>query len=174
MGTMNLPSDLSVNAQGYVSLAQVGLPHNCVRDTQIASDAAIGVFKTVHMVIARATQPGGSDVAAESRVVHVVGAAHGAVVLGVDVGVDVAPDGGDMGYSVDVQRSTGGGPYTSLLAAPAVIDAGVSDRSVVGPTVSSPALAAGDLVRVVVEPSGSTGTQGQGVAVLVRIAEAAA
>lgn len=174
MGTISLPSDLSVNAQGYVSLSQVSLPSNCVRNAQVASDAAIAVGKVVHLLTANAVQASGADVASKTELVYCCRASGGATIVDIAVAISTAPTGGDKQYTVDVQKSTGGGSFASILSAVETISSADTSRTVSAPTISSASLVQGDILQVVVTASGSTGSQGQGVVTSVRIAEASA
>lgn len=80
-----------------------------------------------------------------------------------------APTGGDKAFTVDLQKSTGGGAFATILSAVITRNSSDTDRTTETATISSAALIAGDVLRVVVTASGSTGTQGSGVTAQIMV-----
>lgn len=81
-----------------------------------------------------------------------------------------APTGGDLAYTVDIKKSTGAGVFASILSSVVTVNSSSVDRTAQTATLSgTPALAAGDALQIVIATSGSTGTQGAGVVVTIRI-----
>ncbi len=137
------------------------LPAGCLDATHPASATKFNASNVIHHFGKDHRQASGSDVASKTELVHV--ASYAGTINGFKVGISVAPTGGDKQYTVDLQKSTGGGAFASILSAVVTIDSGKSDRSVTAGTISSPTYAAGDIFQVVVTASGTTGSQGQGV-----------
>lgn len=81
-----------------------------------------------------------------------------------------APTGGDLAFTVDVKKSTGAGAFATILSSVETVDSGSADRTAQYATLSgTPTLARGDALQVVIATSGSTGSQGVGVVVTIRI-----
>lgn len=77
--------------------------------------------------------------------------------------VPVAPVGGTTGFTVDLEKSTGGGAYASILSAVITVnDSNTADRETEVGALSANSFVAGDAFRVVWALVGSGGTQAQG------------
>lgn len=140
-------------------------------DRDVSEFAEISADKLQHRHVVRSTQANGADVASSTELLHIAKAA--GTVRSVEVRVTTAPTGGDKQFTVDVQKaSDGSGSWTSLLTGVITVDSGeADDTKIAGTLVASPSFVEGDAVRVVVAASGSTGSQGQGVAVVVNLDE---
>jgi hypothetical protein len=78
--------------------------------------------------------------------------------------VDAVPAGGDKAVTVDLQKSTGGGAFATLLTAVITINSASSAKTkYTGTLVATPTFVAGDLLRIVVALTGTTGNQAQGL-----------
>lgn len=117
-----------------------------------------------------------TDATTVAAVTKTLGAVHYAgQVVEVSVTPITAPTGGDLAYTVDIKRSTGAGAFASILTGVLTIDSSSVSRTAEYCTLSgTPTLARGDLLQVVIAVSGSTGTQGAGVDVSIRIRESPA
>lgn len=83
-----------------------------------------------------------------------------------------APTGGDLAFTVDIKKSTGAGAFATILTGVVTVNSSSTSRTVQFATLSgTPALVRGDALQVVIAVSGSTGTQGAGVDVTIRIRE---
>lgn len=100
----------------------------------------------------------GADVVDRTAPIHIARAA--GTIRGFRVRCDVVPNGGDKQFTVDLQKSTGGGAYATVLSAPVTLDDGNADRDTEVGTLASTTYVAGDVFRVVWDASGTTGTQG--------------
>jgi hypothetical protein len=83
------------------------LPTVSVSNATISTTANVTESKLQHRHFAKHSQASAGVVAVASDVVYI--AYTTATVLGVRVGVDTAPTGGDLAYTVDVKKSTGRG-----------------------------------------------------------------
>ncbi len=137
------------------------LPAGCLDASHPASATKFNASNVIHHFGKDHRQASGSDVASKTELIHV--ASYAGVLNGFKVGIDVSPTGGDKQFTVDLQKSTGGGAFASVLSAVVTIDSGKADRSVTLGTIAAASYAAGDIFRVVVTASGTTGSQGQGV-----------
>lgn len=114
-------------------------------------------------------QADGADVASATELLAVMTKA--SQLVGVTVRPTTAPAGGDKAVSVDVQKAaSGSGSWSSLLdSAVSLADGDADDTKKEATLAATPTLADGDAVRVVVTASGSTGSQAQGLVVVISI-----
>lgn len=168
MSTMTIPNNVRI--QGSLVPQGFSPPAGCISNAAIAVAADIDPAKMGHQHAITYTQDSGADVASKTRVVHV---ARGAgEVIGVQIAIDTAPNGGNKLFTVDVKKSTAGGVFATILTGVVTVDDDDTDRSVVsGTLIPSPTFVAGDILEVVIAASGSTGSQGQGVAVVITTRE---
>lgn len=168
---MRIPGDVLIG--GNLQANTMTLATSSITDANVASAAAISYLKVTHMLLASYAQDSGADVATKTNVIYASRAASGAVVFDIAVAIDTAPTGGDKAYTVDVKKSTGGGAFSSILTGVVTVNSSSTTRSVVVASITGTTctLAQGDILNVVVTTSGSTGSQGQGVRVMARVAE---
>ncbi len=77
---------------------------------------------------------------------------------------------GDRSFTVDLQKSTGGGAFATILSAVITRNSSDTDRTTETATISNAALIAGDVLRVVVAyTAGTTGTVPLGVAAQIMV-----
>jgi hypothetical protein len=156
---------------GSVSLASVSLPSNCLRNAQVAADAAIDASKVVHQfsesveLFAPTT-----TIASVEKLLKVVRGATGTVVAFEAVLVTKAT-AGDKTVTVDLQKSTGGGAFASILTAPISFSDASANLTALAATIGSAGLVAGDVLKIVVAAAGSTGTQALGLLVTLTQSE---
>ncbi len=79
--------------------------------------------------------------------------------------------GGDRTVNVDLQHSTGGGGYSTMLSATILFNNGSTLLVPGAASFASTALAAGDSLQIVTTVAGAAGNQAKGLAVAVWIAE---
>lgn len=134
---------------------------------------ALATSKQVHRFAVNYSQASGSDVVSETRIVHIVQGAGS--IKAVEVVPDTAPTGGDKQFTVDVLIGNASTAYATTLTSAVTVNTSSVTRTIQAGTISGGGTVAdGDSVQVVVTASGSTGSQGQGVNVLISIDEAAA
>ena len=76
---------------------------------------------------------------------------------------------GDRSVTVDLQKSTGGGAFATVLSSPLSIPQATAVRTAQTATIASPTFVAGDIFQLVVALGGSSGTYPQGLIVTVDV-----
>jgi hypothetical protein len=158
MGNNNrVDGNLYVN--GTLTPRNIELPAGCVDDGDVASDAKIAATKIVQPIHYHQGDDDGVEAAVLNKVIHVNLGAVGRVV-GLSAGLIVAP-AGDKSCTIDIKDKTG----TSFLSSTITLDSGSSAYSVYDATVDAAkqALAADDVVELVITIAGSTGSYPKGV-----------
>lgn len=148
----------------------VTVPGGSWDNEDIAGDAGIETSKMLHRHAVQYGQAGGADVAAATVYVHIAKAA--GTVHSLRVATNQKPTG-DRTFTVDVQKSTGGGAFATILTGVVTINASSTDR-----VPAAGVLDAGeieydedDIFRVVIALGGSTGNHAQGMIVSIRFNE---
>jgi hypothetical protein len=168
---MNTSEPLTVNAH-FICKSWTP-PSNQLGDDAITTGANVRASKLEHQYRVRYSQRPGADVVTQTEDVHVVGGLTGTL-EGVDVAPITAPTGGDKKFTVDIQKGNQSTGFTTMLTAVVTIDNTIVNRQVVaGSIVGGNTLADGDILRVIVTASGSTGSQAQAVVVVLKIREKA-
>ena len=73
--------------------------------------------------------------------------------------------------TIDLQKSTGGGAFATMLTGVIDLTMSATLRVATGGTLASTALAAGDVLRAVTAVSGGSGNQAQGLQITVTVSE---
>lgn len=147
-------------------------PAGSVNDDHVSSDAnkRIQATKLIHQ--SRPTvelAAPGSNIAAVTKLHHIVRGATGTIV-GFEVAITGAA-GGDRTATVDLQKSTSGGAFATVLTAPITINSTTTIRTAVAATIASASLVDGDILQIVVALGGSSGTQPQGLVATTNLRE---
>jgi hypothetical protein len=79
--------------------------------------------------------------------------------------------GADRTVTIDVQKSTGGGAYATVLSATIVFNNVSSLRTFSAATISSSSLTADDVLKITVAVAGAAGAQATGLIVEVIVSE---
>ena len=88
---------------------------------------------------------------------------------------NVAPTGGDLKWTVDVLKATPPGAFATILSSTEDVDNTSADRTVQdGIGLATTTYVDGDVFKISVTVSGSTGSQGQGGCVELWLDEAPA
>lgn len=152
-----------------------GLPA-CIVNSMVNAAAAIASSKLVNRICPTYKVADGTDVAStggDGVPVYVCSKTNGATLKGVHVVCPDAPSGGDKTFTVDVKKAAAGSAAATMLTTPVTYPNATADYTVrADVTPATTAIANGDTLLVVVTASGSTGTQGQGLCVLLDIDEA--
>jgi hypothetical protein len=170
--------DGDLRVKGTVTAAGLNLQNATITDAMIQAAANLAASKLEHQHAITYRQKTGADVVTETVDLHIARGNTGSV-IGVDVVATTAPVGTgtpatDKKFTVNVLKGNQSTGFATVLTAVVTIDSTVANRQVVAASlVASPALAAGDTIRVVVTASGSTGSQGQGLVVNVNVREKA-
>jgi hypothetical protein len=167
--TVTIPGNLRVG--GQLVPVTIVLPANSVTDASVQTAAGIQASKVQQQYVITYRQKTGTDVASATEDTYIVHGATGTV-IGVDVVCTTAPTGGLKQFTVDVQKGNQSTGFTTLLTAVVTYDQSKANKQVVaGTLIASPTLANDDTIRVVITASGATGSQGQGLVVVVTIRE---
>ena len=160
-------------AGAVVLLSTVTMPAGAIGNADIEAGAAIAATKLQHQFPIHLSVPG--TAAALTHIVHVARGAGTLVSMEAVAATVPTGTGVDFDVTVDVQKSTGGGAFATLLTTTAVIDDGETDRVPVAAVVSgSNTYADGDLLEFIITVSGSVGTQATGLCVTAFVYEATA
>jgi hypothetical protein len=136
------------------------IPAGSITNAEIASSAAIGAGKVVQEFARDSRQANGADVASKTELIHTARAA--GTIGALKVALTTAPTGGNKKFTVDLQKSTGGGAFATVLSAVVDIDNTDTSLTVVSGTLAASAYVSGDIFAIVWTASGTTGNQGQG------------
>jgi hypothetical protein len=143
----------------------VNLPANTIDEDDLKAAALFPAANLVTRFAKSVDQKTGSDVASETRYVHI--AKHAGLVASVEAAIDTAITG-DNTVVIDVQKSSGGGVFTTILSSTLTINSATAAKTAVAATVNATEddYVAGDVFQVIVTAAGS-GTQAQGLNVTV-------
>ena len=167
-----IPGSVVINGPAYLQ-DTISLPNACVTDDHVTATAAIDASKLDHQYALQLNTAAGEAVADVTRIVHVAKAA--GQLVAVKCCLDVT-NVGDSTISVDVQKSTGAGAFSSMLDAAETLSSSTAAKTAVDATIGSGAAiayAAGDLIEIEVDATVGTGTLGQGLCVVAYVREAA-
>lgn len=152
-----------------VFVGPVTLPAATVADAAIAAAAKISASKLQHRHSLNYQQAAGADIATATIPLFI--ARKAGSILAIEVAAHTAPTGGDKQFTVDLQAGNQSTAFATVLSAVVTYSSTQADREVEVGTISTPALAIADQLRLVVTASGSTGSQGQGLAITVTVDE---
>lgn len=131
-------------------------------DADIAADAKIAGSKIVtRRSIDIELAATGANIAAITKLLHGVWTASATIVMAKAFITGAAT--GDRTANVDIQKSTGGGAFATIMSSTIAIDSGTVVRTAVAGAFSNLALVKDDLLQAVVTIGGTTGTQPQGL-----------
>ena len=152
-------------------VAGLSLPAGSVVNADIALDVnnLISSSKAERQRVVHLSTAIGTDVTAIDQVVHIFDGA--ATIEDVSIVAETAPAGGDLKVVVDVELWSPSA-WTTVLTGDEDVDTGYTDNTRQSITLDgTPTAVAGDLLRITVTVSGSTGTQAQGLCVAVKFTE---
>jgi hypothetical protein len=152
--------------RGALSAKTLAIPPGTITDAAVSASAGIAATKVVHQFPARVSQASGSAVVTRTELVHVVRGATGAV-TGFEVACAVVPTSTDT-VVVDLQKSTGGGAFASVLSSTITLNSASTVRTAYAATISAASLVDGDVLQVVVT---ATGASCQGLAAVATLRE---
>jgi len=150
--------------QGGVAFAgTVTLPNSVVSNAQVAAAANIASSKVLHR-FSRSKQlyaPGTTIVSLASELLHL--ARKGGEVVGFEAIITTQATGGDRTVSVDLQKSTAGGAFATILSSPISLTNATVIRTAVAGVISSAAFVDGDIFQAVISVAGAAGAQAAGL-----------
>ena len=133
----------------------VTVPANSISTTSIDTSIPFTASATQHQFSAHMAEAANAGTA-PTEVIHI--AKESGTVVAFDVAAQTVPTGGDS-VVVDLQKSTAGGAFATILSATITLDVASVDRVAESASLAAGAtMIAGDLLRVVMTGTGSTGT----------------
>ncbi len=153
-----------LHVAGHLSSTTMKIPDATLTDAGVNGSAKIAASKLVHRPVENYQQAPGSDVVAATVplfIAHKAGSVIAIEVAGLSI------PSGDKTVTVDLQKSTGGGAFATILTGVVTIDSGETARVAVAGTINTAAFVDGDVFQLVVAVTGSSGTQVQGLVVTV-------
>ena len=170
-----IPGDLVVG--GTFSCARISLPAGSIANVQIAAGATGNYVFAEKLEHQAPGAMGGSiqlfdPATAVAAVTRTLGMAWGVgTIEGISAWIEVAATGADRTITVDLQKSTAGGAYATVLSATIGFTNASAIRTAVNGTISGVNYVAGDILRLVVTVAGVAGAQATGLTVRVRVHE---
>jgi len=144
-------------------------PPGCITDTAVQAQAGIDATKLIHQFPLRYSQAPGTAVIAETTHLHITRAT--GTVVSIEAMTPTPATGADRTVSIDLQKSTAGGAFASILSAPITLNNSTTARAVVTVTIANTALVDGYFLELVVTVAGAVGNQAQGLLVTVTLRE---
>jgi hypothetical protein len=161
MSTSVFNQDLHVNAT--LSAKTFNPPTSCITNAAIQSNAGISASKVVHQFPLYVNQAPGTAVVADTSLIHVARAS--GTLLSFEAATPTIATGADRTVTIDLQKSTAGGAFATVLSGTIVLDDDSVARVAEAGTFSSTSYVVGDLFQVVVTVAGAAGNQAQGLIV---------
>jgi len=162
-----MPSPTLINGDvivaGRLSPSALDVPPNSLNDSSWSTSPSnrLTANKIIQQFPRSHSQAAATDATTETRIIHVAKGA--GTVAQCAAAVLVAPATGNKQITIDLQKSTGGAAFATMLNAPVTIAAAQAALTQYQATLApTPTYAAGDILAVVITASGSTGTQAQG------------
>jgi hypothetical protein len=157
--------DGDMHVSGTLSAGNIQIPAGSVDNADVEAAAGIEATKLMHQYALSYHQTTGSDVAAGQGFIHTFRSASSIVAM--DVTPITAPTTGDKKFSVDLHKGSVGSAFATVLSAVITIGQTDVDRTSQAAVISATTAIDGDMLKVVVTSTGSTGNQGKGVLVTV-------
>jgi hypothetical protein len=169
MASSTLNSDIYVN--GNLSARTFTPPASSITDTAIVGAAKIQASKLGHRNTFT-TQLFGptTTITALTQWLNLLRGGVGTLVS-VAAAIAVQATGADRTVNVDLQKSTGGGAFATVLSATILINNVTVIRTAVTGSFSSTSLVAGDILETIVTVAGAAGAQAQGLILTVVVDE---
>lgn len=153
--------DGDLHVRGTMSCVSFSPPAGSIPKAAIPAAAGIEASKLVrHQSIDVELCAPGSNIAAITKLIHIARAA--GTLMSFEVAITGAMTG-DRTVTIDLQRSTAGGAFATVLTATLGLSSSTVVRTATAATILTTAVADGDIYQIVVTVGGSTGTQPQGL-----------
>lgn len=160
-----------LHVAGAFTCTSLGVPAGSVRNAGVAADAAIDASKLLHQyTVDRELFESATTVVAKTELLKIVRGATGTVVA-FEAAVVTIATGADRTVNVDLQKSTGGGAFATILTGTILLDDGSTNLVPVAGVINTPGLVDGDLLRVVVTVAGAAGNQAIGLVATLTMIE---
>jgi hypothetical protein len=161
-----------VESGAWTFTNSVVLPSNTVDESALKSAARLPADNLVARFAKSVEQKTGTAIVTETRLVHI--AKYAGKLDSVEAAIAAAITG-DNTVVIDVQKSTSGGAFATILTSTLTIDSSTVVRTATAATVDATKddYVAGDIFEVIVTAAG-TGTQAQGLNITLFFEENAA
>ena len=167
MGTpVTFPGDVIIS--GGLTVGSMALPAGSIGNSQIAALAGLDASKVVHRdwMEHELFGPATPVAALTKRIARMTA---NATLLSVSVEIEVQATGGDRTVDVDIKKSSGGGAFASILAAPIHLTNATAILTAVAGAFSNANLVAGDILEVTVAVAGIAANQAQGLGLTISL-----
>lgn len=155
------PGDVQI--KGTLRPTTLTIPAGSLTDAGVSASAAIAESKIVHMInVCDELYGPAVTVAALTKECYIAKGIGTISVVRAAVNGTIAT-GADRTVNVDLQKSTAGGAFATVLSATVLFNNGSTLRTLASGTLSSATYAAGDLFRWVVTVAGAAGNQAIGL-----------
>jgi Concanavalin A-like lectin/glucanases superfamily len=145
-----------------VEWVQIITPPVITVATSVIPPAVNEMAVTYHFPIAVELFGPTTTIAGLTKLLHTVNGAT-ATIVHAEAIITVQATGGDRTINVDIQKSTGGGAFATIMSATIAITNATTIRVPVSGTFSNTSLVDGDILQAVVTVAGSAGAQAQGL-----------
>ena len=170
MGTTFAATDDVLVQKSLRVVQQIRVPDGSFADAAIAAGAAIDHSKVEHRYALDYAQAPGTAIVAATIDLHTAYSAGGVLAIKGTV-TGVIATGADRTVTIDLHKSTAGGAFATVLAAPIVLDNTNVLRTPEAGTVTVTTFVADDLLRLLITVAGAAGNQGEGLSVVAHIWE---
>lgn len=161
MANPSVIEGLHVFNGGIVVVESFTAPDGTITAQMIAANAGVESTKLIHRFSESIELFGPSTtIAALTKLLRI--ARRGGSLVSLQAATSVQATG-DRSVTVDLQKSTGGGAFASVLSSPLSIPQATAVRTAVTGTISTPSFVAGDIFQLVVALGGTTGSYPQGL-----------
>lgn len=164
----NTLSDIILRGATQV-LDTLRMPAGSVSNQEVAAGADIAASKLVHRHVLGYHQADGSAVAAADVPLHVVRGTTGSIIA-LEAAIATAA-AGDAEVTIDLQRSTGGGAFATVLTEPITLTSETAVRTAVAATIDSDTLVDGDVLLLAIAVDAGTGDLPEGLVVTATLDE---
>lgn len=159
-----------LHVMGTLSAGTMVLSLASVVDATVSSAAAIQATKVIHRH-AIPINLFASTTAVSATTKGLYAAQNTGTIRNFEAYVDVVATGADRTVTVDLQKSTGAGAFSTVLSATIGFTNASTARTLVSGTISSSSIVDGDLLQVVVTVAGAAGNQATGLTVHLTVDE---
>lgn len=147
---------------GTLSPTKFNPPSSSIDNAAIKASAGIDASKIIHRHSVNVELFGPAvTITALTKLLHIAHAA--GTLVAFKAFLITNPTGADRTVSVDLQKSTAGGAFATVLTTKAEFTDTSVDRTVVAAVIATTAYIAGDLFQVVVTVAGAAGAQALGL-----------
>lgn len=154
---------------GLKALGTVSMPDNSISGTALNASVLVPANRLIHRFALVYAQADGGSVVTATVGIHV--AASAGTVKSIEVGLTGAAAVGAATFTVDLNKSTGGGAFATMLSGNITVDSATAIRTVEAGTVSSGSYTDGDILQLEMVATAGGGTLPQGVVVTVIVEE---